>query len=234
MNSMSQEEKKYLSLAPFFIADLFEVDIKDIIAPYLFLAKRISIQKKDQLLEYGQIVNNIYYVSKGITGELMMNKNGLEQLSINFPNSLLGFGSAAHQQPIFYSSYALTEAEAYVFPYVDFLSLMQQNDKLLALILKYTSLDARRTNHIIVQHTSYSALQKISQILYCCHIAGKYYPKFKQLRLTQQLIASLCGMHRISAVNVLKELREMKYISMNKKELRILEPELLKEKGFEL
>lgn len=233
LSSITQEEREYLTLGPFFIPDLYELDLERNLAPYLHIGEKIVVEKDYVFQRAGEVTEKIFFITKGVAYEALFSKNGLEKRFLSFKNYPLGLVCISHQQPALFTFAALTKIEAYVFSYDTFLSLMQQSKDLLANVLKYLALDGRRSSGMLTQFASCSTLQKVCQVLYCYNIGRKYYPPLKQVRLTQQLIAFLAGIHRVSVANSLKELRADGYIFPDSQKLTILQPHKLKEIGFE-
>lgn len=229
---MSNTEKLELSLSPFTIPELFDTNLHVSISPYLTTERKKYVPKKHKFYETGQIADRLYYLNKGVVIETLINENGLEKSFLIFPPYLVGFNYCAHEQPIFPCTSAHTECEVFSFAYDELLSLMQRDQKLMRAIIKVLALDFRMANGIALQNQSCSSHEKICQTILSYHIASKYTPNLGSLRLTQQLIAGLTGVHRISVVNTIGKLRDEQIITYSDKTLVVSDPQRLQQIAY--
>lgn len=230
---LTAEEEKLISIAPFMIPSLFEVNLATDIGPYLTGSRKILAPKGHVFLEPGQQPEHIYFLTKGIIGETYTNLNGLEKLSLYFPCYPIALFAAIHKQPVLYRSVAYTDAEVYAFTYTELLDIMQANRHLLKNIMQLLALECRNANSIILQNHSCSCTEKIYQAIYFYLITAKHYPPLEQLKLTQHLISELAGVHRTSVGNTIKELKEDGLIKAQKTGITVLDPVTLKLLAFQ-
>ncbi len=230
--SMTKQEQLYLSLSPFTIPELFNTNFHQSILPYLSDSKKTVIPKNHVFYQTEEIADRLFYLNKGIVIETLMNENGLEKHFLIFPSYLVGFNYCAHEQPIFPCTKAYTECEIYGFSYEELLTLMQNDKNLLKAVLKVLGLDFRLANSAALQNQSCSSYEKICQVILSYFIASKYNPQVKKMKMTQQLIAGLTGVHRISVVHAIQKLKQENIISYTSKTLTLLDEEGLQELAY--
>lgn len=220
---INEREQLYLSLSPFTIIDLFHPNIQSVILPYLTSDRKKIYPKGHIFYETGGKASSLFYLNKGISIESIMNENGLEKDFMIIPPYPLGFHYCAHEQPIFPCTKAFTECEVYQFAYDEFLDIMQKDKKLLKAILNLLSLDFRLANSPGMQNYSLSSYEKICQTILSYFIGAKYNKYMHELKLTQELIAALTGVHRISAVRAIQKLKEENIITYENKRMTLLD-----------
>lgn len=224
---MTKKEELYLSLSPFTIPELFHTNVHQSILPYLSEEKKMIVPKNYVFYETEEIAEKLFYLKKGVVIESLLNENGLEKDFLSFPSYLVGFHYCAHEQPIFPCTKAFTECEVYLFGYGELLGLMQKDRKLLQSIIKILSLDFRMANSLALQNQSCSSYEKVCQILLSYFIVSKYNGQARKLKMTQQLIAGLAGIHRISVVHAVQRLKKENIIAYTNKTIEVLNYEKL-------
>lgn len=229
---LSAEEKKFISLAPFNIPALFDIRLEYNLPLIQQFGHTYTLAKGQVLLRPEETVETVFFLTKGLMAESTSNANGLEKLSLIYPYYPEALSAALHQQPIVYTAYAYTPCEITSLPIGALLTLMQDNCSLLENILRLLALEARNANNLILQNYSTSTTEKIYQTLYFYYLTAKHYAPLRTLKLSQQLIASLSGVHRTSVNTALKHLKEAKIISQDHKVLTFIDPEALKELAF--
>lgn len=229
---LSNEDKKYISLAPFFIPSLFEIYLEKTLQPFFIKSQPIQVKKGHIFLHPEEQVHQIFFLTKGIIAESSSNANGLEKITLFFPCYPLALAPCIHKQPIIYSSYAYVDSEVIPFSYEAFIQMLQSSQPLLEDILRLIAFESRNVNNIILQNYSYSTYEKVYQAVYFYDLTSSYYAPLKKLRLSQQLLAGLAGVHRTSVNHAIKALKESGIILVEKRTFTILQKEALKELAF--
>lgn len=230
---MTEEELRYLSMAPFGMSPLFGVDL----AQFLPIFKEHGIEKhykkREIFLPLGHQTKTIKILVSGIVMESSSNANGLEKGILCFPSYPIAFSAAIHQQPTVYSATAFTDVTVVSIPYDTYIALMQQNREILEHSLRFIAFDSRSSNVTILQNCSCSTTEKVYQAIYYYYLACQHFTPLQNVKLTQNLLAILSGVHRTSVAHVIKELKDHQIIQLDKKELQVLEPHILKDIAFE-
>lgn len=229
---LTREEEAFISFAPFYIPALFDIHFEhnfDTIKPYGHIQ---TFPKGHVFLYPEQFSNTLYFLTKGIVAETTSNANGLEKMSLLFPCYPISLYPAIHKQPVIYRSSAYTAVEVITISYADYLQLMQQDLSLLENTLRLTALETRNANNSLLQSYASSTTEKIYQTLYLYDLTAKHYAPLAALKLSQQLLASLSGVHRTSVNNAIKHLKEEHIIDYVQKTLTVLQPQKLKELAF--
>ena len=224
---ITKQEEICLSLSPFTLPALFYANLQDTIHPYLTPERCMLLPKGFCFYETGQTADRLFFLSKGIVIETLLNENALEKNFLIFPSYLVGMNYCAHGQPIFPCTRAFTKCEVYMFLDEEFLSLVQQNKELLNAVISTFAIDFRLANCAFLQNQSCSTYEKICQTILSYFIASKYVPQIKHLTMTQTLIAGLSGVHRISVVHAIQKLKQEQIITYEKKKLVLLDEEKL-------
>ncbi len=229
---LTAEEKKLISLAPFNIPALFDIHLENNLPLIQEFGHTHTLDKGQMLLRPEETIETVHFLTKGIIAESTSNANGLEKLSLIYPCYPEALSATLHQQPIVYTAYAFTPCEIISLPIGALLMLMQDNCSLLENILRLLALEARNANNLILQNYSSSTTEKIYQTLYFYYLTAQHYAPLRTLKLSQQLIAGLSGVHRTSVNAALKHLKEAQIINLDKKVLTVTDPEALKELAF--
>lgn len=229
---LSAEELKYLSIAPFMLPPLFRTDLMDLIPLFEQYGTIQHFAKKETILFSGQQTKNIQILKSGIILESSSSANGLEKGVLCFPAYPMAFSAAIHQQPAVYSATAFTDTTCISLSNDLYLQLMQENRDVLEKSLRFIAFDSRNSNAAILQNCSCSTVEKVYQTIYAYHLACQHYEPLRNVKLTQNLLAILSGVHRTSVAHVIKDLKEQELICLDKKELQVLEPHILKDMAF--
>ena len=231
---MTEEEKYLLSTSVFAIPELFDIDLKENIEKYPNYGHKVFLPKGSTFYKEGESANTVYYIQKGFVIDSLTSKDGIEQISLFFPNSLVGLVCCAHKQLAIPNSIAITDVIAYAYSFNEFLDLLLMDKILLKKCLQIEALEVR-TGHCSIWHNQIlSAKKRVCQILYCYATVCKYYPELSEVRMTQNMIAGLVGMHRVSVAKAIHALKEESILSVDKKGLKIENIQALKKKGFDL
>ena len=229
---LTAQEQKFISLAPFDVPALFDIHLENNL-PLINTYGRLQTYAKGHIFFHPEEkVETIHFLTKGLIAESTSNANGLEKLTLVFPYYPQALAAALHQQPIIYTAYAYTDVTVISLPMGRLLELMQTNRPLLENILRLLALETRNANNLILQNYSSSTIEKIYQTLYFYYLTAKHYEPLRSVKLSQQLIAGLSGVHRTSVNTALKTLKEQHIITLDKKVLTVLDPPALKELAF--
>lgn len=229
---LTQEDFRYLSMSPFSIPPLFEVDM-DLFLPDFEQCGTLLHYKKGQILfSQEHQTQSVQILKTGAVLESSSNTNGLEKGVLCFPTYPIAFAAAIHQQPTVYSVTAFTDATTISVPYNNYMTLMQQNRNILERSLRFVAFDSRNANVTILQNCACSTTEKIYQTIFYYYLACQYYPPLHSIKLTQNLLAILSGVHRTSVAHTIKDLKEMEIIRLEKKDLCVLEPKILEDIAF--
>lgn len=106
-------------------------------------------------------------------------------------------------------------------------ALMNENG-LMKAVLKTVALDFRLANSSVLQTQSCSVHEKICQTIVSYFIAGRYNREVKTMRMTQQLLADLTGVHRVSVAQTVRKLRDEGILGSKGKKLVLLDEERLR------
>lgn len=224
---ITKREQLYLSLSPFTIPELFQTNLSAAISPYLKGEKRIIAPKGFVLYQTEELAAEAFYLKKGVVVEALMNENGLMKDFLIFPHYLVGLNYCAHEQPIFPCTYTYTECEIYPFSYGEILDLMQRDRDFLEAVVKTIALDFRLANSSALQSQSCSVHEKICQTILSYFIAGRYNEEVRAMRMTQQLLADLTGVHRVSVAQTVRKLKDDGILGSRGKKLTLLDEERL-------
>lgn len=204
---ISPTERDYLSMAPFCAPELFGLNLAPIMAKYQHLLTPVAFKKNQPILQTGDYVDHLYYLRTGFAWDTQLSKNGFEKNMLFFPQSLLGLHSIAYRQPIIYSIKALVPITAYRFSYETFRHLLGQEALFAEAVLKLSNLAMHAMGTASMQSLNASAGEKVCQLLYCHHLCEAYYPALQKIYFSQQKVAGLAGVHRVSANNIIKDLK---------------------------
>lgn len=229
---LSAETIKYLSLSAFHIPSLFDTDLAPVLPLFEQYGTVQQFTRKDALVPLSQPAQTIHILKSGIILESSSNANGLEKGVLFFPAYPIAFSAVIHQQPTVYSATAFSDVTVISLSYQQYLHLMQKHRDILESSLRFLAFDSRNSNAAILQNCSCSTVEKIYQTIYAYHLGCQHYPPLHEVKLTQSLLAILSGVHRTSVAHVIKDLKEQGLIHLEKKELQVLQPQLLKEMAF--
>lgn len=228
--TISHDDQKFLSLAPFYILELFDIQFIQKLTP--FIKQTVQLPKNHPILQPDATPDQIYLLLSGVVIESTCNLNGLEKSALIFPGYPIGINCTAHGQPIFYTSAAYVPSEVAVFKYRDLLAILQSSLPILEDYLRIFALETRYSNHIILQNSACSTFLKICQTIYLYNLAADHYPPLGQIKLTQQLLANLAGVHRTSVGNAIKELKEAGHFATPLQNLRLKNPLQFRQMAF--
>lgn len=225
--SLTKREELYLSLSPFTIPELFQRNLEELFAPYLTAEKRRVVPRGHVFYQTEELAEELFYLRRGMVIESLLNENGLMKDFLIFPHYLVGLNYCAHEQPIFPCTYAYSECEVYPFAYEELLDLMQRDRALMRAVIKTIALDFRLANSSALQSQSCSVHEKICQTILSYFIAGRYNREVRTMRMTQQLLAELTGVHRVSVAQTVRKLKDEGILGTRRKRLVLLDEERL-------
>jgi len=228
LEQITKQERLYLSLSPFTIPGLFSSGLGAALLPHLETRKRETVPKGFSFYQTEEVATGLFYLKKGVVIETLMNENGLLKDFLIFSPYLVGFNYCAHEQPIFPCTRAYTECEIYRFSYEEFLDRMQTDRALMKAVIKVVALDFRLANSLALQNQSCSTYEKVCQVILSYFIAGRYDRQARELKITQQLIAGLAGVHRVSVAHAVQRLKQDGIIGYTGRKLILLDEERLR------
>lgn len=233
-NAITDRELNILTLSPFTILELFCDDLGHKIAAYLPENKKMIVPKGYVFFEQGEVVDSIFYLKDGVAMETIMNENGLKKNFLVASQYPLGLHYCGHHQPIFPDTTAYTECEVYKFTYDEFLKIMQKDIELLRNIIHIISIDFRLANSSAMQNYTCSTHEKICQTLLSYFIASKYNSHIRNLKLTQEFIAELTGVHRISVVRSMQKLKQEGIIAYTQNQIKLIDYDNMFETAYHM
>lgn len=228
----TEKTDRYLSMAPFIIPPLFHIDF----TPYLAFFENCGVlqhyPKGSTLMSFEEQTQTVQLLKSGIVLESSSNVNGLEKGVLCFPCYPIAFAAAIHQQPTVYSVSAYSNVTTVALPYSDYITLIQQHRELLEMSLRFAAFDSRSANATILQNFACSTTEKIYQTIFYYQLACQYYKPLESIKLTQNLLAVLSGVHRTSVAHAVKFLKEQHIIQLEKKNLQVLDSQQLEALAF--
>lgn len=134
------------------------------------------------------------------------NINGLEKCTLTFAPYPHGLFPAWHGMPLPYSSLAYTDVTLWHLPVDAFINIMKESKAFLSFIICFSVLESRRLYRQQYLQYAVPTTLKIAQVLAFYHYLRSQ-AVIPELRLTQNLIAQLSGVHRTSVAQGLTDLR---------------------------
>lgn len=175
------------------------------------LATVSRFPKGTHLSGVGDILTDIIFLVEGSILDSVANINGLEKCTLTFAPYPHWLFPAWHRMPLLYSSIAYTDVCLWHLPVDAFLNSMKTAKDFSSFIMHFCALESRRLYHQQYLQYAVPTTLKVAQVLSFYHyLRGQ--GAIPDLRLTQNLIAQLSGVHRTSVAQSLTDLRRKQLI----------------------
>lgn len=189
-------------------------------------AKTANLYKKGQYIfyEYAPPIG-LFCISSGAVKLSKSSSNGKEQiLRIARPGDFLGYRSLISKSRYTHSAIAIEDATICLIPKADFFALIRNNnqfyDSLVQTICKEADEVETKIGDIAYKPVRGRIAEALMLLAGACN-DGDY------ITLTREDLASFVGTVKETAIRIISELREEKIIEIDKRRIRILNPEKL-------
>ncbi len=188
----------------------------------------VSVNRGDAFFRQGTPSGHVVYLKEGLARIHKQGPRNRDQiLKISCSGTYLGIQTILGDVVNQYSASALTQAVACYIRVGEFRLLIQKNGDFANELIDYICREELSHFNRLVSHWQKQLIGRLAEtLLYFAEeiFRAQEYP----MLLTRQELASMVGGTRESVSRAMKEFVDSGIIGMNKKEIRILKPELIK------
>lgn len=222
----------YLTAGPFCTAAAFDFKMAGWLAVAERQGRRRVFERGAYLYREGQVVDTVGILARGMVLSAVTNSNGLEKASLTVAPYMLSLFPAWHGYPLLYHTVAHSEVVLYELPREALLEAMGASMGLSRSLMRMIAVETRLLYHSHLTDRLSTATEKVALVLFCYHLL-RAEEALPPLRLTQQLLALLTGLHRTSVAQALAVLRAEGLIGKRPEErIDAKRLEVLFQKGF--
>lgn len=190
-------------------------------------------QKNETVINHGELIECLYYLKKGRIKTVAISPSGHQKI-LWYMDAGCVFGETAffNQKPCDYSFIALTECEVHVFP-KDVITL-EMISKFPDLALSIITMLARKVHVLSTQIEGFAfnkPIVRVSKLIYLLHQRHNRAMKngTAPIPFTQEEIAEILGMHRVTVNLVIKQLKEAQILDDHTHLITVKDVDKLKE-----
>lgn len=195
--------------------------------------EQINAHKSTQWFRKGEyiFVENtppaaLYCINSGTVKISKLSANGKEQIvRIAHEGNFLGYRSLILKSRYTYSAVALEECRICVIPKADFFSLLRNNNDFYQALMELICKEADEAEAKLSDLAHKPVKSRIAEALLL--LANSSSDEEHTISLTREDLASFVGTVKETAIRVISELRDANIISIEKRKIRILNPQML-------
>ncbi len=191
----------------------------------------VSFRKGQVVMHEGARPQGIYCIHKGKLKLYKIGTEGKEQILRFATNGdLIGYRSILSDQPISASITALEDTYACYIPKSSFFEVIEQNPKFSLNILKLSCRELGEAGKMIASLAQKTVRERLAEILLLLQTTfGKDEEGYLDVKLTREELANMVGTATESAIRLLSEMKEDRYISTKGRRIKLEDPEALRE-----
>lgn len=166
-----------------------------------------NYKKGTSIFEFGNIVNNFYFLKKGMVRYALLSLDGAEKpVCYVSPGCFFGEEQFFHSQPIICNIDAIEDVEAISIDKRYTWSIISR-PTLTYTLLKSISLKTRLLATQVEDLAFRNTIEKVCRLLYCVLHKLSRSADNSSIKLTHQELAALAGVHRVTVTNTLSQLK---------------------------
>lgn len=204
MSDLNHDEP-LLTTAPWFkISKIYTPFLNEKIKLYAHLGNEMNFAKGDHVLNVGDIPAGVFYIASGSLDLNIISCNGSEKiLVVAEKHYFLGVEILFHGQPAQYNAIAKTDIKIYFFEKNTFFQIMQQDFDIAYDIMYDMAVRVRVLANQLEDTLFHTTFQRVVKILYFCSVLQEN----QNFKMSQNELAALIGIHRVSLASVIAELK---------------------------
>jgi CRP-like cAMP-binding protein len=189
--------------------------------------KSVQIFRKgDYIFLENRLPNALYCINSGTVKISKLSSNGKEQIvRIAHGGNFLGYRSLILKSRYTYSAIALEECRVCVIPKTDFFALLRNNNDFYQALMEMICREADEVETKLSDMAHKPVRSRIAEALLL--LANSSTNEEHIISLTREDLASFVGTVKETAIRVISELRDANIISIDKRKIRILNPQML-------
>lgn len=199
--------------------------------PLISDMRQVNLPKGDALFQQGDEATNVYCVSRGRLRVSSVHHTGSEkQLYIAEQSALVAETECLSGFPFEVTATAIVNSSVYVIPKAVFLSRIAADHDLARSVLDYEARKSACLQHQILLLAHDSARARIAQVLLnLCHLYGRKAAggTLIDVRFTKNDIAGMVGTSRVTASNVLMDMKRQGILGQQRSRYVVLDTERL-------
>lgn len=195
--------------------------------------EQINSNKSTQIFRKGEhiflengVPAALYCINSGTVKISKLSSNGKEQIMrIAHEGNFLGYRSLILKNRYTYSAVALEECKVCVIPKADFFALLRNNNNFYQALMEMICREADEAEAKLSDLAHKPVRSRIAEALLL--LANSSTDEEHAISLTREDLASFVGTVKETAIRVISELRDANIISIDKRKIRILNPQML-------
>lgn len=194
----------------------------------------VFFKKGDVIFKEGSILNGVYCVKKGKCKLTKLSPNGKEQI-VKFikDGDMLGYRSVLGDQPVSLSVSALEDVAACFIPKQNIFAALQQNKNFSKDLFKVVCHDLKKANITIASMAQKTARERLAEtLIFLDETFGEDKDGCINVVLSRVELASAVGTATESVIRLLSEMKNDRLISLEGKQIKIMDRAALKRIGF--
>jgi CRP-like cAMP-binding protein/DNA-binding NarL/FixJ family response regulator len=183
-----------------------------------------KFKKRDFVFMEGAQPNFLYFISSGEVKTYKSNPDGKELITgLHREGGFIGFLPLLENKPNNETAVVLKEAEIYLIPQQDFLTMIYTNKEIARKFISMLSSNLYDTENLLVEIAYQSVRQRVANALIKLngpHIASK---NVSSINVTRKNISSMVGTTTESLNRTISDFKDEGLIEINGKSLRVLD-----------
>lgn len=196
-------------------------------------AEQIDSAKSTQVFRKGDYIflengvpGALYCINSGTVKISKLSSNGKEQIMrIAHEGNFLGYRSLILKSRYTYSAIALEECRVCVIPKAEFFALLRNNNNFYQALMEMICREADEAEAKLSDLAHKPVRSRIAEALLL--LSNSSTDEEHVISLTREDLASFVGTVKETAIRVISELRDANIISIDKRKIRILNPQML-------
>ncbi len=188
-----------------------------------------TYKKKEALFYEGEYPNFLYFVNKGKIKSYKMNEDGKELITgLYKEGDFVGYLALLENSEYPESAVVLEDAEVYLIPRQDFISLLQSNRDVSARFIKMLSRNLLEKEQELLNLAYNTVRKRVADAL--LHLRERYQEDPKstfKMAISRDDLASMVGTAKESVIRTLSEFKHDALIEIHGSEIAIKDPEAL-------
>jgi len=210
MSDLVNREEPFLTTAPWFkLSKRNKPFLNDKINIYAHLGKHKTFVKGDYIFKVGDIPDGVHYIDSGTVELNIFSDNGSEKiLLVAEEYYFLGDEILFHGQPVQYNAIAKTQVRTYMFDKHVFINILKNDFDIAYDIMYDMAVRVRVLANQLQDALFLSIFDRVVKNLYFCSTLQEN----QNFKISQNQLAAMIGVHRVSIANVISELKHRNII----------------------
>lgn len=195
--------------------------------------KNFTFQKGELIFDDGEVSKGVYFILKGTVKLSKSGVYGKDQI-LRFikEGDLIGYRSLLCGENFQAKAEAITEVESYFIPASIFLYLLERDPKICYAMLQKVAYELGESSNTITFLAQKTVRERLAETLLILEARLGTDPEgFIKIALTREEIANIMGTATESAIRLISEFKSDKLITVEGRNIRILDHEKLKKLG---